>query len=501
MKTDIIKRIALIMLPLIVSSVATAQNDFQKIFDEFKKSNEQQFHDFRDKANAEYSDFLRLAWTEFYGNPPMTKPKIKPIVPPVVIHDFDKKPEDIEIKHKEEIPTPKPSPVPEPIAPIEETIVPEQKYFRMHMYGTLCVVRFDQISKPELKGVDENSVADFWEELSSSDQIENLLYDFIEFRKTRALGDWAFYKFTEGFSKEAYKDDMNAAVVMHSYILTQSGFRLRIGYSENDRKLHHVVATDDIVFNHQYWELDGIKYYLFDEAQISSMSLSNIDFTSSTPMRISSVGENRFDMKLSSKRHLTSKVNPEMSVDVPVNMNLLEFYNGYPASSDNSQEVVSQWMSYAQTPLSVEVREQLYPQMKTILKGKTELEAVAYILNFVQTAFIYKYDEDIWGYDRSFFAEESLYYPYCDCEDRSILFSHLVRDLVGLDVALIYSPGHLFTAVNFTQDVAGAHIMVGERKFVICEPTFVDGAPVGRAGVDMNETDIKVGVLGRINYN
>ena len=481
-----------------LSSVATAQNDFLKVFDEFKKLNEQQFQNFRDKANAEYSDFLRQAWAKFNGKPPLPKPDIKPIVPPVVAPDKDS--EDIEIKYKENIPESEPTPAPKPITPIEERPVPVQKYFKFSKYGTECIVRYDVAGKPELKSVDENSVADFWDALSSSDDVETLLYDFLAFRESHALCDWAFYKFAETFSKELYGDDTNAAVLMHSYLLTQTGVRLRIGKDDINGRLHHIVATDDIVFEHPYWELDGAKFYLFDGSDVSSLNLTTVDFTSSVPMRISTVGENRFERRLSVNRQLTSKLHPNISVSVPVNMNLLSFFSEYPSSSDGREEIVSQWMSYAGTPLSLEVREILYPQFRSILKDKTELEAVGYILNFVQTAFEYKYDEEIWGYDRSFFAEESLYYPYCDCEDRSILFSHLVRDLVGLDVALIYSPGHLFTAVDFTDDVKGAYVIIGGRKFVICEPTFVNGAPVGCTGVDANENSIKVGLLSKIDY-
>lgn len=34
----------------------------------------------------------------------------------------------------------------------------------------------------------------------------------------------------------------------------------------------------------------------------------------------------------------------------------------------------------------------------------------------------YEYDNKVWGHDRALFAEETLYYPYCDSEDRSIVF-------------------------------------------------------------------------------
>ena len=120
----------------------------------------------------------------------------------------------------------------------------------------------------------------------------------------------------------------------------------------------------------------------------------------------------------------------------------------------------------------------LYPGLRKAIRGKSNLEAADILLNWVQTGLEYEYDDKIWGQDRAFFAEESLYYPYCDCEDRSILFSRLVRDLLGLDVALIYYPGHLATAVCFDSDVSGDIMLINNRKFVVCDPTYI-GAPVG----------------------
>ena len=49
---------------------------------------------------------------------------------------------------------------------------------------------------------------------------------------------------------------------------------------------------------------------------------------------------------------------------------------------------------------------------------------------------------------------------------------------MGLDCVLIYYPGHLASAVNFTEDVKGDYIQINGKKFVICDPTYI-GAPVG----------------------
>ena len=137
---------------------------------------------------------------------------------------------------------------------------------------------------------------------------------------------------------------------------------------------------------------------------------------------------------------------------------------------------------------------EMFNTLKQSIEGLDERNAVNKILNFVQTAFEYEYDDKVWGGDRVFFATETLHYPYADCEDRSILFARLVRDLVGLDVVLIYYPGHLATAVGFTQEVNGDYLTYRNKKYTVCDPTYI-GAPVGRTMPGMNNQQAQVIVL------
>ena len=130
------------------------------------------------------------------------------------------------------------------------------------------------------------------------------------------------------------------------------------------------------------------------------------------------------------------------------------------------------------------------------VRGVPEAQAVNKLLNWVQTAFEYEYDDKVWGQDRAFFPTESLYYPYCDCEDRSILFSRIVRDLLNIDVVLLYYPGHLATAVKLNQVVNGDYLIVDGQKYIVCDPTYI-GAPMGRTMPGMDNNSAKVIALKR----
>lgn len=492
----LIGKIIIMLLPLTFPSVAIAQNDFQKIFDEFQKSNEKEFMDFRDRINYEYSEFLRKAWKWFERSEPLQKPEEEPIVPPVVAPQQDEELRDREIRYEEEIVDTVPVLKPEPVVLINETPFPGVKTMTFSQYGTECHVRFDRTCRPSLSGLDESSVADFWEDISVADYTDNLLYDFVNLKQERSLGDWAIYKFSESFTATLYPDNIDAARLFHAYILTQLGFRLRIGYSEEDNHIHLIIATQQDIYGYSYWDIDGQNYYLLDGSDINNLRVVTGDFTSSVPMSLLLKNENILTEDYSESRRLVAKDVYIAEAIVSVNRNDISFYEEYPEVASDFR-----WTFYAGTPLNSDIRSSLYGQFRPILLGLTERQAAEVILNFVQTAFEYKYDEEVWGKDRPFFAEESMFYPYCDCEDRSILFSHMIRDLLGLDVALVYSPGHLFAAVCFNEDVDGAYIMVNERKFIICEPTCTTGAPVGWSSVADDVSELELAVLQKIEYD
>ena len=109
----------------------------------------------------------------------------------------------------------------------------------------------------------------------------------------------------------------------------------------------------------------------------------------------------------------------------------------------------------------------------------------------MQTAFQYQTDDEQFGYEKPFFVDEVFYYPYCDCEDRSILYSYLVRTLMGLDVVLLDYPNHIATAVCFDENVSGDYLMVEGKKYVVCDPTYI-GASIGNAMPQYRDVAAKV---------
>ena len=120
------------------------------------------------------------------------------------------------------------------------------------------------------------------------------------------------------------------------------------------------------------------------------------------------------------------------------------------------------------------IQSSLLSSLKPLVEGKTEIEAVNILLRFVQTAFAYKTDDEQFHYEKVFFPEETIYYPYSDCEDRSILFSYLVENLLGLDVVGLKFEDHLATAVQFSSKIDGDSFLFEGKRYTISDPTYIN---------------------------
>ena len=49
---------------------------------------------------------------------------------------------------------------------------------------------------------------------------------------------------------------------------------------------------------------------------------------------------------------------------------------------------------------------------------------------------------------------------------------------MGLEVVFLHYEGHLATAVAFSEEISGDHIKIKGKKYLICDPTYIN-APIG----------------------
>ncbi len=472
----------------------------QNSFDEFKKKAEreytafreasnQEFENFRAKANAEYAALIEKAWKELNALKGVPIPEEKP-VPPVVFPDEDKdKPiKDNSRPFEEIVPIVKPEPQPQPIEPIEETPQPVATYLAFDFFGTNLKVRLDaDKSRFSLRNCNEQSVADTWNKLSCFD---NALSDCLAIRKDLKLCDWAYLLMLRNLARTVFNGQCNESELLLAYLYCQSGYKMRLATA--DGQLLMLFASRHTIYDKYCWEIDGDVFYALD-SDADQVQICQASFPNEKPLSLLIPTIPTLNLQATQLRGLQSERYPEVKASVSENENLLKFFDTYPTSMLN-EDFGTRWAMYANTPLSDHAKKTLYPQLKEVIAGKSQLAAVERLLNWVQTAFVYEYDDKVWGHDRAFFADETLYYPYCDCEDRSILFTRLVRDLLGLDAVLVFYPGHLASAIRFTDNVSGDYFAINGSRYVVCDPTFI-GAPVGRTMPGMDNQSAKIILL------
>lgn len=408
------------------------------------------------------------------------KPAPAPVPTPTPQPKVEEKP--ILVK-KEVIKVPQPTPEPEPLAPVEpKEEIPHEKY-HVTFYGTKVSVGFPTNETLKLPGLSEKQLAKAWKQLSS-EAYDVTLNNVLAVRKKLALCDWGYVEMLQAISEKKY-GKTNEAVFMQAYLLSQSGYKIRL--ATDDEKLYMLIATQQNMFSLPFFIIDNTKFYALN-CKSQELSICKAKFDKEKVVSLQLRQEQKLAAQYTDPRKLTSKYG--VVAQVSVNKNTIDFFNDYP-SAYIGNDATTRWAVYANTPLEKVIRETLYPTLKKAVAGLSERDAVNKILNFVQTAFVYEYDDNVWGGDRAFFAAETLHYPYADCEDRSILFSRLVRDILGLDVVLIYYPGHLATAVAFNQEVHGDYLTHNNRKYIVCDPTYIN-APLGRTMPGMNNQEARI---------
>lgn len=526
------KRLSLFFIFLFIGITGYLQacygQNFANDYDAWRKKAAGKYESFRHECNTRYAQFLREAWSSYKGetremppeekpvppqpfiepiheNTPDTTPDVTPDTTPDIVPDTtpdvipdtiplpspDSTPEVIPDRENIEPPVivepTVPAPQPLPIEPIRETPLPRQDNISFNFFGTPLKARIPTNTDAKLNARSTDAIADAWLSLSSDDAINNTIRDCLETRIRLNLCDWAYLQFLDTLASNLCPDK-NFATLLAAYLFCQSGYQMRLGLDGD--KLVLLYGSRHTIFRKMYFKDGGDEFYPYGETS-GEISMCNMPYEGETPLSLLIPKEQKLGDDMSQLRQINSKRYYDMKIESQVPVETVNFFDTYPTSClDNNP--LTRWAMYANTPLSKKTRDMIYPALIETIQDKTQLEAANRLLNWIQTGFVYEYDDEVWGQDRAFFAEETLYYPYCDCEDRSILFSRLVRDLLGIDVALIYYPGHLATAVCFDkgEKVDGDAISIGGRRFTICDPTYI-GAPVGAQmpGLSLAQTE------------
>ena len=335
-------------------------------------------------------------------------------------------------------------------------------------YGGLAFYLNNSLNrKCSLNGLNENAIADAYEALCTSDY-KPLLADCAQIRKDLRLNDWGVFTLVRQVA-DTYCGTANESIVMQQFLLNEMGYKARMARKATEDKMMLFVATDCSIYAHPYITLNGQNYYNLsgnnEQCQFYMCQKDSPKAKNSVGMQLKEAP--LFPGTVVSSTHQAKGSAAGVTVDVP--KALMDFYKDYPQCD---------YSVYFNAPVNAAMENRILSSLAPLVQGRNEADAANILINFVQTAFQYQTDGQQFGYEKPFFVEELFYYPYSDCEDRAMLFSYLVRKLLGLDVVLLDYPEHIATAVRFNGNVSGDYLMVNGRKYIVCDPTYI-GASIG----------------------
>ena len=400
---------------------------------------------------------------------PADKPAVQPEKKPVVeVVEAEPEAERTPVVEADR----RPEPAAEPRLPVSST--PTSPLYRGEsgrskvMYGGLAFYLNNSLNrKCSLNGLNENAIADAYEALCNSDY-KPLLADCAQIRKDLRLNDWGVFTLVRQ-GADTYCGTANESIVMQQFLLNEMGYKARMARKATEDKMMLFVATDCSIYAHPYITLNGQNYYNLsgnnEQCQFYMCQKDSPKAKNSVGMQLKEAP--LFPGTVVSSTHQAKGSAARVTVDVP--KALMDFYKDYPQCD---------YSVYFNAPVNAAMENRILSSLAPLVQGRNEADAANILINFVQTAFQYQTDGQQFGYEKPFFVEELFYYPYSDCEDRAMLFSYLVRKLLGLDVVLLDYPEHIATAVRFNGNVSGDYLMVNGRKYIVCDPTYI-GASIG----------------------
>lgn len=382
---------------------------------------------------------------------PTTKPVVVPVTPPAV----------------------------KPSAPTGELFTASADKQMVNFCGQKVYVDKSLKGVCSIGNMRENAIADAYEAMCKTDY-KALVDDCRKVKKELNLNDWGIFLFVREASKTLCTDE-NAAVVMQQFLLNELGYKSKMARRADRNQMLLFVAADCQVYGHPYFTKDGLNYYNLTSNESCQFYMCQEDSPkakSKLNMQVNHAPALNAGMVNSVHKNRSGSV--AVSVDVP--KSLMEFYGSMPQCD---------YSVYVNAEVNPSVASKVLSTLAPLVNGKSEAEAANLLINFVQTGFQYATDQEQFGYEKPFFVEELFYYPYCDCEDRSVLYSYLVRNLLKLDVVLLDYPNHIATAVCFNENVSGDFVTVGGKKYVVCDPTYI-GASIGKAMPQFKNVAAKV---------
>ena len=350
-----------------------------------------------------------------------------------------------------------------------------KKEVKFHYYSEPISIKYDtRMLIPIGNDISEEVFKRFYFDLNNTSFLM-VVGGLLSYKKKLELNDWLYYVLIHDFVETAFKEQStNFRTLFSWFLLHKSGYQVQLNYVNNHIMLSvfsHDKIYDMPVREHQngwYVELTAAHRHLINRKLISYRSNFNIN----------SKGK-PFSFQL---KKLPKLSNPKI---VTKSFSFIHYGKLYPFSVDINESIIEMMFRYpelsikdhAEIPVSQDVKESLYNELDKLTAHMDHFQAVRFFLSFTRMSKSYETDKQAYNVQNlAFTPEETLYYLYSDCEDRSALFYNMVKEILGLEVILVDFPGHASAAVQFEEsptqnDTNMKPILHKGKKYYVCDPT------------------------------
>ncbi len=465
-------------------------------FDDFKQSKQEEFEAFTAKQNEEFSAFMQEAWQLFENFQTQKLQLDKPKMADAPVAPGTEKPTE-NIVGAQITPPATQSTNSKGVYVLRTTVTPQgsiQTYTPSATGKNNGVVEPDGISfsfygrtlfmpcSPNLRiranGVSERHAADYFRAMAQKPRetrqlwhaVQQQAYDF-------GLNEWGHFCLLRSVAETLLTSSDECALFLFYMLRNEGGYKVKIARGQDSGKLTLLLALDNEkeVYSYTFFRFPEnerqVKYYAVYGGGKAKESIYTYAFTqqetSLKQMRLD------FDRTLnigSCDQQRTLHVQKTgATIHLPYNSSHMAYLNDVP---------MTVFPIYFSSEVPGESQEALQRHFEPYARRYSQQQMVDLLLNFVQTAFAYRTDRQQFGYEKYFYPEEVIGYPYSDCEDRSALFSWLVTSLTGLQVIGLQYEGHVATAVAFTDPNAGKgdYFSYGGRRYYVCDPTYINAS-------------------------
>ncbi|MFZ4463664.1 MAG: hypothetical protein ACOYN5_07440 [Bacteroidales bacterium] len=503
-------------------------SEFQQKQDEGIKALQKQFEAYVEKRNKEYADFLKQRWESLdamKGTPKPVQPKppvitkfdpaknkpvleipktevIKPktdtdqkVKPPVeekpVVSEKPAVPEKTIIPEREKPKEIKPviiiqnkgistADVPMPLIPRSLSIPTNIKASNntyVDFYGLRLGFEVDgPFRQIKLNSPSETGVSNWFKKAAETDY-QILTTQILDYKTTYGMNDWGTLMLAKKVGEQVYMGDNDNSRLFTWFVMLQSGFNLRPGIQEDHIILLMAVANE--MYEVPFTYVNNQKYYIHQGKPGGRLKAFQGDFPDAEkPLDLNIYKTPVFASKPAIRNLKFSFQGDPVELKLAYDPGLIAFLNDFPQADIQV---------YFDAAVSGFLKESAEATLMPFLTKLDEPGKVNFLLSFVQNALQYQTDDQQFKKEKFMLPDQSIHYPACDCEDRSVLFAYLVRSLVGIDVIGLEYPGHIATAVKFSKDQKGDFLMFKGGKYTMADPTYIN-APYGMTMPDYAST-------------